>query len=193
MAESVGVGVRRTNVTVLPTLFPDDPQLRMDVLRPYKVHSRYLKSATVSVQNGLPVGRGEFSIPNSCYIDDTGHFNSVEFNICYNQLVYYLLAKSIKERAVPALAAWTLDDFWERQLPDILIARFRSLFRAPIESSSFSGEVSIATITESDVRRPVLLTETTCRFWDRQDGSAEGEVLLALLNPPGMAPTKEIA
>ncbi|HEV2779571.1 MAG TPA: FcoT family thioesterase [Actinophytocola sp.] len=178
---------------VKPAQFPDDPQLLADILRPYKPHSRYLKSATVSVRNGLPVGQGQFVIPTSCYIDDTGHFNAVEFNICYNQLFYYLLAKSIKERAVPALAAWTLDDFWERQLPDILIARFRSLFRSPIDSSSFTGELTINTTSESNVRRPVLLAETSIRFWDPRDGSAEGEVLMAMLNPPGLTSMKEAA
>ena len=40
----------------------------------------------------LIVGKGRFSIPESCYIDDTGHFNAVEFNICYNQLAYVLFA-----------------------------------------------------------------------------------------------------
>jgi hypothetical protein len=190
MAESVGV---RGNVVVAPEQFPDDPSLLADVLRPYKPHCRYLTSATISARHGLASARGEFVIPTSCYIDDTGHFNSVEFNICYNQLVYYLLAKSIKERAVPALASWTLEDYWERQLPDILIARFGSLFRAPIDSASFSGEVTVSAITESDVRQPVILTETAVRFWDRREGSAEGEVLLALLNPPGLTSSKEAA
>jgi hypothetical protein len=180
-------------VMVTPGIFPDDPQLMAEVLRPYKPHCRYLKSATVSVQNGLAVARGEFIIPTSCYIDDTGHFNSVEFNICYNQLMYYMFAKSIKERAMPALANWTMEDYWERQLPDILIARFGSLFRSPIDSASFSGEVKVSSITESDVRQPVLLTETAVRFWDRHEGSAEGDVLIALLNPPGLTSTKEAA
>jgi len=164
--------------------FEEDPHLLEGVLRPYKEHCRYLKSATISVKNGLGVARGEFSIASPCYIDDTGHFNAVEFNICYNQLVYYLLAKSIKEHAVPALAEWTVDDYWVRQLPDILIARFRSIFRSQIDSLAFSGEVAFSSITHSNVRQPMVLTETTVRFWDKQEGRADGEVLLALLNPP---------
>ena len=35
-----------------------------------------------------------------CCIDDTGHFNSVEFHICYNQTLYYTVAKSVQERLV---------------------------------------------------------------------------------------------
>lgn len=167
-----------------PLRFEEDPHLLEGVLRPYKEHCRYLQSATVSVKNGLGTARGEFSIPSPCYIDDTGHFNAVEFNICYNQLVYYLLAKSIKEQAVPALADWSVDDYWVRQLPDILIARFRSVFRSQIDSSSFSGEVAFRSIDHSNVRQPMVLTDTTCRFWDKNGGRADGEVLLALLNPP---------
>ena len=43
----------------------------------------------------LITGKGRFSIPESCYIDSTGHFNAVEFNICYNQLAYVLFAGCI--------------------------------------------------------------------------------------------------
>jgi hypothetical protein len=35
------------------------------------------------------------AIPESCYIDDTGHFNAVEFNICFNQLAYVLFGKCV--------------------------------------------------------------------------------------------------
>lgn len=67
----------------------NDPSLLAQVLNPYKAHCKYLKSAQVTKEGdphdgGRVIGRCEFSIPQSCYIDDTGHFNSVEFNICYN-------------------------------------------------------------------------------------------------------------
>ncbi|MGW6540873.1 FcoT family thioesterase [Streptomyces sp. NPDC055051] len=49
--------------------------------------------------DGRPLtGSGMFTIPEPCYIDDTGHFNAVEFNICYNQLAYYTLAAMIRDR-----------------------------------------------------------------------------------------------
>src|SRR5262245_56508099 len=71
-----------------------------DILRPYRAHARYLKSAEITHvhDKAVPQGRGKpsslitgmgrFSIPESCYIDHTGHFNAVEFNICFNQLAY---------------------------------------------------------------------------------------------------------
>lgn len=166
--------------------FDNDPELLARVLRPYVRHeTTYLKSATVVAANGLASAQGEFSIPYPCYIDDTGHLNSVEVNICFNQLMYYLMAKCVKEQAVPALRAWTLDDYWEKQLPDILIANFRSNFRRPINSAAFKGEVSFASFSERNRSKPIQLIDMPWRFWD-DHGHADGEVLMALVNPPGM-------
>jgi FcoT-like thioesterase domain len=66
-----------------------------EVLQPYRANAKYLHAAELTYvrsdaaandEASLVVGRGHFTIPASCYIDDTGHFNAVEFNICYNQL-----------------------------------------------------------------------------------------------------------
>ncbi|MFI9815522.1 FcoT family thioesterase [Saccharothrix variisporea] len=167
--------------------FPNDPALLSDVLRPYaKPKTEYLKSATVDVANGLASAQGEFAIPYSCYIDDTGHLNSVEVNICFNQLMYYLIAKCIQEDALPAFRAWSMADYWAKQLPDMLIANFKSNFRRPIDSSSFSGEVSFAEFSERNRSKPVQIIDMPWRFWDANGGIADGEVRMALVNPPGM-------
>jgi hypothetical protein len=68
------------------------------VLAPYKLNCRYLLSVVAEYgQKGcsLASARAEFSIPESCYIASTGHFNAVEFNICYNQLAYSLMGSRI--------------------------------------------------------------------------------------------------
>ncbi|HEV2783515.1 MAG TPA: FcoT family thioesterase [Actinophytocola sp.] len=173
--------------------FPDDPQLLERVLQPYKPHCRYLTSSSMTVRNGLASARGEFQVDSAESILDTGKLDAMEFSICYEQLVRYLIAKSIKERAVPALAGWATDDYWVRQLPEMLIVRFNSAFRSPIDSSSFGGEVDLVSFTESAVRRPVLLAETTCRFWDGRGGRADGEILLALLDSPDPRSERKVA
>lgn len=166
---------------------PDDPELLSQVLRPYAgPRTQYLKSATVSVANGLASAEGEFSIPFPCYIDDTGHLNSVEVNICFNQLMYYLVAKCVQERAVPAMSAWTMADYWEKQLPDMLIAKFSSKFVRPIDSQAFRGEVSFAEFSERNRSRPVQIIDMPWRFWDTNGGIALGEARMALVDPPGM-------
>jgi hypothetical protein len=181
-------------MTVLPntnsgeTNFANDPELLEGVLRPYaRPKTQYLKSATVSVADGLASAEGRFSIPFPCYIDDTGHLNSVEVNICFNQLMYYLIAKVVQERALPAFDAWSMDDYWAKQLPDILIARFQSNFKRPIDSADFTGEVSFAEFAETNRSRPVLKVDMPWKFWDANGGYAEGEVRMALVDPPGMS------
>ena len=79
-----------------------------DILKPYRKHAQYLKSAelthfqdkcscaTKGKDAGLITAKGRFSIPESCYIDDTGHFNAVEFNICFNQLAYVAFGKCLE-------------------------------------------------------------------------------------------------
>lgn len=181
-------------MTVLPsnnsgeTNFANDPELLSGVLRPYVgPKTTYLKSATVSVSDDLASAEGRFSIPFPCYIDDTGHLNAVEVIICFNQLMYYLIAKSVQEQAVPAFDAWTMDDYWAKQLPDMLIANFSSTFKRPIDSADFSGAVSFAAFAETNRSRPVLKVDMPWRFWDASGGYAEGEVRMALVDPPGMA------
>jgi len=174
--------------------FANDETLLSDVLRPYaKPKTQYLKSATVTTGGGLASARGEFAIPYPCYIDDTGHLNSVEVNICFNQLMYYLIAKCVQDRLVPAFDEWTMADYWAKQLPDMLIANFRSNFRRPINSAAFTGEVSFAEFTERNRSRPVQLIDMPWRFWDEHGGVADGEVRMALVEPPNMRLAHKVA
>lgn len=167
--------------------FANDPELLSRVLRPYaRPKTEYLKSATVEVAGDRASAEGRFSIPFPCYIDDTGHLNSVEVNICFNQLMYYLIAKCVQENVVPEFDDWTMDDYWAKQLPDILIARFESDFKRPIDSADFSGEVSFGEFRRTNRSRPVQVVEMPWRFWDAQGGYAQGQVRMALVDPPGM-------
>ncbi|NJR65313.1 MAG: hypothetical protein HC772_08340, partial [Leptolyngbyaceae cyanobacterium CRU_2_3] len=68
----------------LPTMEEVSQELLDTFLAPYKEHCRYLKRAQFQ-SPVISTGReqswlinGDFAIPESCYIDDTGHFNSVE-------------------------------------------------------------------------------------------------------------------
>ncbi|NET17718.1 MAG: hypothetical protein F6K08_35290 [Okeania sp. SIO1H6] len=51
---------------------------------------------------------GQFSIGESCYIDDTGHLNAVEFNICYNQLLYVAIAWGCDQQKLDCFQELTL-------------------------------------------------------------------------------------
>ncbi|MEU6732678.1 FcoT family thioesterase [Streptomyces physcomitrii] len=163
-----------------------DEQLLARVLRPYKEHCRYLRSASVTASGGLSSARCEFAIAESCYIDDTGHLNSVEVNICYNQMMYYLVAKSVQEKALDGFTEWTMEDYWQRQLPDILIARFSAQFRKPVDPRSFEGEMEFRSVDRRTPRGsgPFLHAVTTHRFRDANGGRCDGETTLAVVNLP---------
>ncbi|WP_327693508.1 (2E)-enoyl-ACP glycyltransferase [Streptomyces sp. NBC_00459] len=163
-----------------------DEALLAQVLAPYKDHCKYLRSAVVTETDGRASVRCEFAIPESCYIDDTGHLNSVEVNICYNQMMYYLVAKSVQEGLGSGFRSWTLDDFWKHQLPDILIARFAASFRRPVNPREFSGEMEFRSVTRRApaAGSPFLHADTAFRYWDAESGRCDGEATLAFVNVP---------
>jgi hypothetical protein len=157
-------------------------ELLARVLEPYKPGCHYLERAWCELpEDGadhLVRLTGELAIGSSCYIEDTGHFNAVEFNISYNQLIYTLLGHCVIEHLLPDFQSMDLDEYLARQLPDVLIHRFASKFRRPMTARSFRGQVEI---TETADRGRFVLVKTTCEFEDDAGGNSHGEVSLAIL------------
>ncbi|MFD4370942.1 FcoT family thioesterase [Streptomyces sp. NPDC058486] len=166
----------------------DDRPLLERVLAPYKPNCRYLRDASLEPGGSggqLLTGHGTFTIPESCYIADTGHFNAVEFNICFNQLAYYTLAATVRDRVLSPFSEWTMDHYWERQLPHILILDMRSRYPRAMRSQDFRGEVRLVAVRQRAGRSgPLILLDTVCRFSDAHGGRCHGEVRLAVTNPP---------
>jgi (3R)-3-[(carboxylmethyl)amino]fatty acid synthase len=158
----------------------NDEPLLDQVLECYKPHCRYLNKVTVS---GDVTASGEFGIGESCYIDDTGHLNAVEVNICYNQLLYFAVAVAVRDRLHPVFTGWTMADYWRRRLPDVLISKLTSRFHRPISSRRFFGEFELTGATRRRLRpdRPPLISlHTAFRFRDDGDGRCDGEVAVAI-------------
>lgn len=170
--------------TTATRVFATDEALLPRVLTPYKDHCRYLLSAEVTaLPGGLSRVRATFAIAESCYIDDTGHLNAVEVNIAYNQMMYYLVAKSVKERLLTGFEDWTLENFWRHQLPDILIARFASRFQRPIDARDFHGEMEFRSVERrAPGGKPLLMATTAYRYGDAQGGRCDGDATLAFVN-----------
>lgn len=161
---------------------PDDPDLLARVLRCYKPHCRYLRSMTFSSVDGLPRGHGTLAIEESCYIDDTGHLNAVEVNIAYNQLMYHTFANAVRHGVGPVFGGWTMEEYWARQLPDILIARMDTSFIRPINPRSFLGRFQVDRLTRRVIRdRPLISAETSFEFWDEAGGLARGRTRIAVV------------
>ncbi len=160
-------------------------------LEPYKDDCKYLKKAQFqyldskvapekfnSENKNLLSIKGEFSIPVSCYIADTGHFNSVEFNICYNQLFYVMIAYAVEHKLLTVMKDWDLAIYKRRQLSNFLIVKFSSTFRKQINSHQFQGTLSI---NKSSERGNLIILKTSCAFYDSNDGWSEGDVTIAIL------------
>jgi hypothetical protein len=166
-----------------------------DILKPYRKHSTYLRSAEITQfsakalqdnasDESLVTGTGRFSIPESCYIDDTGHFNAVEFNICYNQLAYVLFAKCVDaglmhqlwsanvQQHIPSFA-----EYKRQQLPAMLIVRVDGVrFFKQMKSDDFGAELSINRMT---MLGQAGFFFTSITFSDCEGVKAKGSVVLA--------------
>jgi hypothetical protein len=165
-----------------------------DILKPYRAHARYLKAAEITHWRdvsapdagandpALVVGTGRFSIPESCYIDDTGHFNAVEFNICYNQLAYVLFGKGVEAgifhrilRAKANLPSFA--EFMQHQLPSMLIVRIDDVrFFKQMKSDDFRAELRIEKFAS---KGGALFFFTSIAFSDCEGLKAQGSVVLA--------------
>jgi hypothetical protein len=172
--------------------YTDDADLLAHVMQVYKPECRYLLSAGFEADgepaDGGRVGvRGRFRIPESCYIADTGHFNAAEFNICYNQMIYFTIAKAVKEAAVRQLGGWTMAQFFARQLPDMFITDYRATFRRHMRGREFWGELDVVGATRRDGGNgPLVILSTTTRFGEDAKPACRGEVKIVLRDPAGV-------
>lgn len=163
-----------------------DVNLLQKILMPYKSHARYLQQAYINHHRISPqkesywIANGQLNISQSCYIDSTGHLNAVEFNICYNQLMYYLLAECVKNKLLVAFDNWNIDDFFRHQLTNIFISKMTSSFHKIIDPTDFYGYVLFKKIFTN--KKKTIFIQSECEFKDQYTGYARGEVLLAIVN-----------
>ncbi|MCL7419894.1 MAG: FcoT family thioesterase [Methylobacter sp.] len=161
-----------------------DQAFMNEVLKPYFSHSRYLKQAWFQQSEDLDpqslIMNGEFSIPESCYIDDTGHFNAVEYNICFNQICYVHMAHCIKHALIPELSDYDMNTFFEKQLPNVLIAKLASSYQSQLNAKHFYGTYGIKGIKKTST---CTFIKTYCSFHDDAKGKSKGEVTLAVMAP----------
>lgn len=170
-----------------------------DILSPYKPHARYLKSAEITrfrdkspadTKGPLVTAAGRFAIPESCYIDDTGHFNAVEFNICFNQLAYVMFGKCIEAGIMHRLRSedvkvLSLPEYKRKQLPSMVIVSIESRYYKQLDSSDFRAELTIDKISSVGA---AWFFFTSISFADAQGVKAKGSVVLAY--SPTFTPAK---
>lgn len=165
------------------------PEILDTMLSPYLPEVRYLRNVLVEVKapdepggrNGCAiVGHGEFVSPmRPWYIRDTGHFNAMEFNLCFNQIAYATVAQCVADKMIPSLRHMDFDLFRERQLSHMVITRLESRFRKPMQSGRFSGEF----VLDLAVRHgDTVWLKTRCSFGAGGITYSSGKVDLAILD-----------
>ena len=167
-------------------------ELRQRVLTPYKSHSRYVHRAVLSqCGNGASPHTAtpatwirldaECGFEEPCYIEATGHFNAVEFNITFNQMLYLAMAEAVRRRLIPELSHWSLDDFFRAQLPDVLIADYHARFRRPMTARHYRGWVSFVDV-QTRPQRKLLLLQTRAGCSTDAGGECSADATIALVN-----------
>jgi hypothetical protein len=168
------------------------PSFIGEVLCPYRNRSRYLKEAAITrfrdkasegpaAATGLITAEGRFEIAESCYIDDTGHFNAVEFNICFNQLAYVMFGACVERGLMQRLRCErvqvpTFVEFKQQQLPNMVIVKIESRYYRQLDSRNFRGTLVLDRISPVGDAWFFFMSVT---FSDREAVKAKGSVVLA--------------
>lgn len=171
-------------------LHPISDSFLQQVLAPYRANARYIADATWHhpAELSVPVqddpsswirveGRG--SIASSCYADDSGHFNAVELNIVYNQMMYLGLA-SCAAAGLTHVVPWGAEAFFRHQLTDVLIRDYHARFERPINPRDFSVRLEIRSARVRPERQ-MLWMHTACAVSCAMEGAATAEVTVALV------------
>jgi (3R)-3-[(carboxylmethyl)amino]fatty acid synthase len=176
---------------VTRTAVPMERAHLLRVLQPYRRDCRYVLDAVVEHSGDRRAPQpddpeswiaieGRCSIPASCYIDDTGHFNAVELNITYNQLLYCGLFAMAERGLVAELRHWDTETFFRHQLPDVLIVDYHARFPRPLSPRAFQGRFEIREVLPKPHKQMVLL-RTFCEVTCAHGGHADAEVMIALV------------
>jgi hypothetical protein len=172
------------------------PERLARVLIPYRDNCKYLKKIWFEYQPVSPevgpdaseasiVAHGDLSIDESCYIDSTGHFNAVEFQIAANQLMYALGAECTRLRILRAFAAMDLEGYYERQLANVLITNVTSAFRRVMNPRRFRGRLQL---DRAYCMRDRAFWECSITYSDDEGGLADGNIVVTMGLGEKMAP-----
>lgn len=182
IAETLSVATSGYGITHMAPI-PED--LLVKVLEPYSYKGcRYLLDAEYEATETSVFAVGNFSIKEPAYIRDTGHFNAAEWVLCFNQLAYSAFAPAILNEQIPEFVGWSIEDYFNYQLPSMLIKTTASRFKRPIKSHKFSARLLCKDFEVVDRTIRYLKIPCTVEFWDEDGGAASGEVELAALNIP---------
>lgn len=150
-----------------------DPEVLSFMLEPYSSDCRYLQEAFFYNKDDLGIA-GKFSIPHSFYVASTGHFNAVEFVICFDQLYYVFFGEAVRRGLFPKMELDSLEDCRKALLSDRCTKEFKDIrFKTQINPKSFSGCFFIRD-RKKDEKSEAWLIDS--KFKDSTGGKATGQV-----------------
>lgn len=164
-----------------------DDALLQRILDPYLPHCRFLRRAVIEYDRDAPdlesrkiLCRGEFEVSGPWYIQDTGHFNAVDFVICFNQIAYTTSAQCLRSGLVPGMVLDLVSEseFDRRKLQETFIAKLATSFREPMKSGRFEGRLALQKIF---VRSKMIGIKVSCEFGREGNAAASGEGTLVML------------
>ncbi|OBK22082.1 hypothetical protein A5634_07860 [Mycobacterium asiaticum] len=175
----------RAEFTDISDTAPIEEHLLVKVLEPYAYKGcRYLIDANYKATPDSVLAYGNFSINEPAYIRSTGHFNAVELIMCFNQLAYSAFAPAILNEEIPVLRGWSISDYFDLQLPSMLIKNTASRFKRMIHAQKFSARLLCQDFEVIERSLRYLSIKCDIEFWDEYGGAASGQVELAALNIP---------
>ncbi|MEM1168016.1 MAG: FcoT family thioesterase [Cyanobacteria bacterium P01_H01_bin.35] len=158
-----------------------DNDFLLKALKPYSSKEAvYLQEASVLGKLGSDsnyIVQGKFSIESPCYVDETGHFNAVEFVMCYNQIVAVSLAYATQHKLLLCLEDLTVEEFYILYMSGIYITRLESTYKSLINPQEFSCKLEFI---KERKRSRLSILKTLVEFSDPQGGIASGKVDLAI-------------
>ena len=164
---------------------PIDADLLDRVLEPYSHKGcRYLLDADYKATETTVFSVGAFTIGDSAYIRSTGHFNAAELTICFNQIAYSAFAPAILNEQIPEFRGWSIEDYFDHQLPSMLIKDMSARFKRPVNAQQFSARLLCTGFEVVERSFRYLKVPCSIEFWDEQGGFAVADVELAALNIP---------
>jgi hypothetical protein len=111
------------------------------ILKPY--WTPFIKDSYISKNKDQIFLQSNLGVDSPWYCDSTGHMNAVELTLAFNQMMYVSIGQSLVLGWIPGLKGLGEDYFMQKYWPDFLITKNESIFKAPLNVSSFCGTLRI--------------------------------------------------
>ncbi len=113
------------------------------VVAVYWPNYRYLKEAEVE----YPIGKGQFQLGQTEYMETLQHVTDVEAQLCLNQLSYVFFGQGVIEKKWEGLDDLTFDEYLELRKENMFVTESHKKFQRKINPREpFYGQIELMKI-----------------------------------------------